>query len=74
MKANIIFETSRDEQFSCYMKESVPDFALFGYGKSAEEARADMLVAYNEIKAELEKEGKTPVELEFVWHEDNTFI
>ncbi len=70
MKANIIFETSKDGHFSCYMQESVPDFALFGYGKSAEEARADMLEAYSEIKEELSKDGKEATELEFVWHYD----
>ncbi len=70
MKANIIFETASDGYFSCYMKESVPYFALFGYGKSAEEARNDMLTSYEEIKADLAKEGKKVTELEFVWHYD----
>lgn len=70
MKANIIFEMAKDGGCSCFMKEDVPDFGLTGYGSTPQEAKADMLQAYEEIKAMLIEEGKTPVELEFVYHYD----
>lgn len=70
MKANIIFEMAKDGGCSCYMKEEVPDFGLLGYGNSPQEAKADMLQAYEEIKDVLRAEGKTPTELEFVYHYD----
>lgn len=70
MKVNIIFEMAKDGGCSCYMQEDIPDFGLLGYGKTPQEAKADMLEAYEEIKALLIEEGKTPQELEFVYHYD----
>lgn len=70
MKANIVFEMAKDGGCSCFMQEDVPDFGLLGYGNSPQEAKADMLQAYEEIKEVLREEGKTPTELEFVYHYD----
>ncbi len=70
MRANIVFEMAKDGGCSCYMVEDVPDFGLFGFGDSPAEAKADMLHAYEEIKDILVSEGKTPVELDFVYHYD----
>lgn len=70
MKANIIFEMAKDGGCSCFMQEDVPDFGLTGYGTTPQEAKVDMLQAYEEIKSMLKEEGKTPVELEFVYHYD----
>ncbi len=70
MKVNIIFEMAKDGGFSCFMKEDIPDFGLLGYGNTPQEAKADMLSAYEEIKDVLIEEGKTPAELEFVYHYD----
>lgn len=70
MKANIVFEMAKDGGCSCYMLEEVPDFGLLGYGNTPQEAKADMLKAYEEIKEILVAEGKTPAELEFVYHYD----
>lgn len=70
MKANIVFEMAKDGGCSCFMQEDVPDFGLLGYGNSPQEAKADMLQAYEEIKKVLREEGKTPTELEFVYHYD----
>lgn len=70
MKANIVFEMAKDGGCSCFMQEDVPDFGLLGYGNSPREAKADMLQAYEEIKEILKEEGKTPTELEFVYHYD----
>ena len=50
MKANIVFEMAKDGGCSCYMLEEVPDFGLLGYGNTPQEAKADMLQAYEEIK------------------------
>ncbi len=61
---------AKDGGCSCYMEESVPDFGLLGYGETPQEAKDDMLKAYQEIKEILKEEGKTPVELEFVYHYD----
>lgn len=70
MKANIIFEMAKDGGCSCYMQEEIPDFGLLGFGNTPQEAKEDMLLAYQEIRELLEAEGKHPAELEFVYHYD----
>lgn len=70
MKVNIIFEMAKDGGCSCFMKEELPDFALFGYGNSPQEAKEDMLKAYEEIKIMLIEEKKNPPELDFIYHYD----
>lgn len=70
MKVNIIFETGSDGYCSCYMVEEFPDFALFGFGDTPQEAKDDLLLAYEEIKELQAEEGKTMPELEFVCHYD----
>lgn len=70
MKANIVFEMAKDGGCSCYMLEDIPDFGLLGYGNTPQEAKADMLQAYEEIKDILKTEGKKIVELDFVYHYD----
>lgn len=70
MKANIVFEMAKDGGCSCYMVEDVPDFGLTGYGNTPQEAKADMLQAYEEIKEILKEQGKKATELEFVYHYD----
>ncbi|MBO5456725.1 MAG: pilus assembly protein HicB [Muribaculaceae bacterium] len=70
MKANIVFEMAKDGGCSCYMLEELPDFGLLGFGNTPQEAKADMLKAYEEINDLLVKEGRTPIKLEFVYHYD----
>lgn len=70
MKVNIVFEMAKDGGCSCYMLEDVPDFGLLGFGDTPQQAKIDMLTAYEEIKEMLIAEGKQPVELEFVYHYD----
>ena len=70
MKANIVFEMAKDGGCSCYMLEELPDFGLLGFENTPQEAKADMLKAYEEINDLLVKEGKTPIKLEFVYHYD----
>ena len=65
---NIIFEKAIDGGYSCYMRESVPCFALFGYGDSEKEAKEDLLQSYEEIKEMLKDEGKKVPKLQFVFH------
>ncbi len=52
------------------MKEDIADFGLSGYGNTPQEAKSDMLQAYEEIKELLVAEGKKPLELKFVYHYD----
>lgn len=52
------------------MVEEIPDFGLLGFGNTPQEAKADMLQAYQEIRELLLAEGKEPVQLEFVYHYD----
>ena len=70
MKANIIIEMASDGGFSCYMKESLPDYALFGYGNTVQEAKNDLLQSYQEITDMLKEEGKDVKPLEFIYHYD----
>lgn len=70
MKVNIIIEMASDGGYACYMEETFPDFALAGFGDSAEEAKEDMLEAYGQIKEDLENEGKSMPDLEFIYHYD----
>lgn len=70
MKANIIIEMASDGGFGCYMKETIPHITLTGYGDSAQAAKEDMLLAFQEMKELLLEEGKDIPELEFIYHYD----
>ena len=70
-KVTIQVEKGKQEKnFSCFMVEELPDFALAGYGNTAKQAIEDMYVAQKEIKELLEEEGKKMPELEFVFRFD----
>ena len=70
-KVTIQVEKGKQERnFSCFMVEELPDFALAGYGNTAKQAIEDMYVAQKEIKELLEEEGKQMPELEFVFQFD----
>lgn len=70
-KVTIQVEKGKQERnFSCFMVEELPDFALAGYGNTAKQAIEDMYVAQKEIKELLEEEGKQMPELEFVFRFD----
>ena len=49
-------------------RRSIPLFALFGYGNTPEDAKKDMLEAYNEITKILQSKGEKPAELDFIFH------
>jgi len=71
MKATVVIEKAKDGTFSCYMEDADRfDFALFGSGETAEEAKNDLLTAYGEIKEMNAEEGKETPELGFEWKYD----
>lgn len=51
--------------FACFMEEIMPDFGLAGYGATAKEAIDDFYATRDEIKEELEMEGKKMPDLRF---------
>lgn len=63
-------EKATDGYYSCYVDEELPGFGLMGHGDTAEEAKKDMLTAYEEIKEVFREEGKQVPELEFVYKYD----
>lgn len=71
MKATVVIEKAKDGTFSCYMEDADRfDFALFGNGETAEEAKNDLLTAYGEIKEMNAEEGKETPKLGFEWKYD----
>ena len=70
MKVKVVFEMAKDGGCACYMVDEVPDFGLMGSGDSPQEAKADMLQAYEEIKEILIEQGKKPTQLEFTYFYD----
>ncbi|MDR1004256.1 MAG: pilus assembly protein HicB [Prevotellaceae bacterium] len=69
-KVTVIMERASDGGYGCYVDDDLPGFGLSGYGDSAEAAKEDMLVAYDEIKEMLHEEGKDVPELEFIYKYD----
>ncbi|MBO7234113.1 MAG: pilus assembly protein HicB [Paludibacteraceae bacterium] len=69
MRATVIIELSADKEFYAYVKEDL-GFGLMGCGDTAEEAKKDLLVAYEEMKDINHEQGiETPV-LNFVYKYD----
>lgn len=67
----IVVEKGKGERnFACFMADTMPDFGLAGYGRSAQEAIDDLYVARDETRKELTKMGKTMPDLEFVFKFD----
>ena len=63
-------EKAKDGYYSCFVEDDLPGFGLAGYGSTAEEAKADMLVSYQEMKEIMAEEGKAIPELHFVYKYD----
>ena len=61
---------AKDGNFSCFVEDNLPGFGLAGYGSTAAEARADMLLAWAEIREDMAAEGLEVPELEFVYKYD----
>lgn len=70
MKATVIMEKASDGFYSCFVEEDLPGFGLAGYGDTAENAKADMLSAYGEIKKMKAEKGVDIPELEFTYKYD----
>ena len=67
MNVTVVIERGSDGYHSCYCEEDFDGFALFGYGDTAEEAKADLLLAYEEIKEDFAAEGREAPDLEFTF-------
>lgn len=71
MKVTVIIERAKDGYFSCYMEDGdTLDFGLIGHGETAEAARADLLQAYEEIKAMNAERSKETPDIEIEWKYD----
>lgn len=69
-KVTAIVHKGKDGFYTCYVEAGLPGFVLSGYGETAEEAKTDMMEAYEEIKQLRAEEGKDTTELEFVYKYD----
>ena len=70
MKVTVVIEKNKTGLFSAFVEDDMPDFALNGQGFTVEEAKNELICAYNEIKEMLIKEGKIAPELEFDYSYD----
>lgn len=70
MKVTAIMEKSSDGVYSCYVEDDLPGFGLSGFGSTAEEAKADMLAAYKEMREIQKEEGKDVPDLEITYKYD----
>ena len=65
-----ILEKNKQGYYSCCVVDDLPRMTLIGYGRSAEEAKGDMLLAYREIGDMMREEGEEVPELEFTYKYD----
>ena len=70
MKVTIVIEKNKTGLFSAFMVNDLPDFALNGQGYTVEEAKNELICAYNEIKELLIEEGKKVPDLKFEYRYD----
>ncbi|MGL4853586.1 MAG: type II toxin-antitoxin system HicB family antitoxin [Phocaeicola sp.] len=70
MKVTVVVEKAIDGYYSCYVVEDLPEFGLSGCGDTAEEAKADLWVCYEEMKELQAEEGKEVPVLEFTYKYD----
>lgn len=69
-KVTIIIEKASDGGYCCYMEDEVPHFGLAGYGDTVEEAKRDLVAAYDDMKGIEAEEGRSTPDLEFVFKYD----
>ncbi len=53
-----------EKNYSCYMRIDSINAGVLGQGSSARAAMEDMLSGWNELKADLEKDGKKIADIE----------
>lgn len=64
-KEKVIIEVSNDGLFSAYMDNDEYEFGIAGFGDDEDEAKADFLEAYENIKIVRAEKGKAMPEMEF---------
>ena len=69
-KVTVVMEKASDGSYSCYADETFEHFGLAGYGNTAEEAKADFLSSYEEMKELEAEEGRTMPDVGFVFRYD----
>ena len=70
MKVIVIIEKNKTGLYSAFMVDDLPDFALNGQGYTVEEAKNELICAYNEIKELLREEDKKNLDLKFEYRYD----
>lgn len=70
MKVDAYIIKASDGGFSCQIDKEGLGFVPVGYGDTAAEAKADMLVAIEEIGRELALQGKAVPGFEIIYHYD----
>jgi hypothetical protein len=69
-KVTVIVEKASDGSFSCYAERDFGGFGLSGYGRTADEAKADMLQCLEEMREMEAAEGRAVPPVEFVYKYD----
>lgn len=68
MKLKATLEKTPDGRYTCIVDDY--SYGLAGYGQTAEEAKSDMLLCYEEMKELWRGDGKEMPEMEFEYHYD----
>ena len=66
-KVIIIVEQASDGSFWCRTETDIVGIGLNACGKDVGAAKADLMVCYEEAKADMEAQGKEMPEVEFVY-------
>lgn len=70
MKVIVIIEQNTDGKYFAYMDNDSLEFGINGFGDTVEDAKNDILLAYDEMKELIKAEGKPIPELEFEYKFD----
>ena len=70
MIVKVVIEKNKTGLFSAYVEDDLQYFALNGQGFTVEEAKSELICAYNEIKEMIVEEGKALPDLEFEYSYD----
>lgn len=70
MKVIVIIEQNTDGKYFAYMDNDSLEFGINGFGDTVEDAKSDILLAYDEMKELIKAEGKPIPELEFEYKFD----
>lgn len=70
LKVTAIVERTDDGMYSCHITENLGNYGVAGYGETAEEAKQDMLLCYQEMKEMNDEDGVETPELEISYDYD----